>query len=110
MWNLRHHAAKRRRVRPHHHTIHRLQPERPDDGLVFLRAANGAAYQLDFDRCFSHIVSRFWFLVSRFWFLVGDTGTRNQKLENLKRLTSPYPEPIPASPLLGPCRAAAPAR
>src|SRR5271155_3089890 len=49
MRNLRDHAAKRRRIRPKHHAIHGLQPQRAHNGFMFLGAADGAADQLDLD-------------------------------------------------------------
>src|ERR1700737_546411 len=43
------HAAKTYRIRPLPHVIELLQAQRPDDNLVLLRRADGAAHQFDLD-------------------------------------------------------------
>src|SRR5580704_15109444 len=54
MRNLLHHAAKRRRIRPHHYAIHFLKAKRPHDHLMLFRSADRAAYQFDLNRS-SHL-------------------------------------------------------
>src|SRR5580698_7942059 len=105
MRNLRHHAPEHRRIRPHDRATHGLQPQRPDDRLVLLRTADGAAYQLNLDHCLSHFQNRFWFLVSRFLIHSRALNPREPEPETRNRLTSPYPKPTRASPPPAPCRA-----